>query len=80
MTSSLPRGFLASEGLLHDRHEVAAIRYCDVAPEMQHFNVVTVDLTVPFAADFAERHFFAAIELRDLRERPRSTRSRSPAR
>ncbi len=56
----LAAGFLASEGLLHDRHEVAAIRYCDVAPEMQHFNVVTVDLTVPFAADFAERHFFAS--------------------
>jgi FdhD protein len=56
----LAAGFLASEGLLHDRHEVAGIRYCDVAPEMQHYNVVTVDLTVPFAMDFAERHFFAS--------------------
>jgi FdhD protein len=53
-------GFLVSEGLLHDRHEVAHIRYCDVAPQIQHYNVVTVDLTVPFRADFAERHFFAS--------------------
>ncbi len=56
----LAAGFLASEGLLHDRHEVAGIRYCDVAPEVQHYNVVTVDLTVPFSADFATRHFFAS--------------------
>ena len=26
----------------------------------QHYNVVTVDLTVPFTTDFAERHFFAS--------------------
>jgi len=56
----LAAGFLASEGLLHDRYEIAGIRYCDVAPEMQHYNVVTVDLTVPFEMDFAERHFFAS--------------------
>ena len=56
----LAAGFLVTEGLVHDRHEVAAVRYCDVAPEEQHYNVVTVDLTVPFTADFAERHFFAS--------------------
>ena len=56
----LAAGFLVSEGLLHDRDELAGIRYCDVAPEMQHYNVVTVDLTVPFTAEFAERHFFAS--------------------
>jgi FdhD protein len=56
----LAAGFLVTEGLVHDRHEVAAIRYCDVAPDEQHYNVVTVDLTVPFTPDFAERHFFAS--------------------
>ena len=29
----LAAGFLVSEGLVHDLHEVAGIRYCDVAPE-----------------------------------------------
>jgi len=56
----LAAGFLHSEGLLHDREELAGIRYCDVAPQMQNYNVVTVDLTIPFTADFAERNFFAS--------------------
>ena len=56
----LAAGFLATEGLVHDLHEIAGIRYCDVAPDEQHYNVVTVDLTVPFEIDFAERHFFAS--------------------
>jgi FdhD protein len=56
----LAAGFLMSEGLVRDRREVARIRYCDVAPEVQHYNVVTVDLTVPFTTDFAQRHFFAS--------------------
>jgi FdhD protein len=56
----LAAGFLVSEGLVHGLHEIAGIRYCDVAPEEQHYNVVTVDLTVPFVMDFAERHFFAS--------------------
>ena len=56
----LAAGFLVSEGLVHELHEVAGIRYCDVAPDEQHYNVVTVDLSVPFTTDFAERHFFAS--------------------
>jgi FdhD protein len=56
----LAAGFLFSEGLLRHRQELAGIRYCDVAPELQHYNVVTVDLSVPFTAEFAERHFFAS--------------------
>jgi FdhD protein len=56
----LAAGFLLSEGLVHGLHEIAGVRYCDVAPEEQHYNVVTVDLTVPFAVDFAERHFYAS--------------------
>ena len=56
----LAAGFLVTEALVHDRREIAGIRYCDVAPEHQHYNVVTVDLTVPFTPDFAERHFFAS--------------------
>jgi FdhD protein len=56
----LAAGFLVSEGLVNGLHEVAGIRYCDVAPEEQHYNVVTVDLTVPFTTNFAERHFFAS--------------------
>ena len=56
----LAAGFLVTEGLVRDREQIAQVRYCDVAPEVQHYNVVTVDLTVPFTADFAERHFFAS--------------------
>ena len=56
----LAAGFLVSEGLVHGLGEIAGIRYCDVAPAEQHYNVVTVDLNVPFSIDFAERHFFAS--------------------
>jgi len=56
----LAAGFLVSEGLIHGLDEVSRVRYCDVAPEEQHYNVVTVDLSVPFSVDFAERHFFAS--------------------
>jgi len=27
---------LVSEGLVHELHEIAGIRYCDVAPKEQH--------------------------------------------
>ncbi len=60
MTSSSPRASSRAKASSTTCTQVVGIRYRDVAPEMQHFNVVTVDLTVPFVADFAERHFFAS--------------------
>ena len=56
----LAAGFLFTEGLVEGAGEIAAVRYCDVAPDEQRYNVVTVDLTVPFAGDFVERNFFSS--------------------
>ncbi len=56
----LAAGFLYTEGLVRDRGAIAAVRYCDVAPSEQHYNVVTVDLTEPFTAMLGERHFYAS--------------------
>jgi FdhD protein len=53
-------GFLFTEGLVGDPSDVAAVRYCDVTPGEQHYNVVTVDLHVPFARDFGARNFYAS--------------------
>ena len=64
----LAAGFLVTEGLVHDRDEIAGIRYCDVAPEIQHYNVVTVDLTVPFYGGLRGAALLCLVELRDLRE------------
>jgi FdhD protein len=53
-------GFLVGEGLVHERDEVASVRYCDLPPgEPQLYNVVSVFFTRPFDADGAERRFYA---------------------
>jgi FdhD protein len=56
----LAAGFLHTEGLLAGRDEVAAIRYCDPDGAEQLYNVVTVELTRPFAAGTLRRSFFAS--------------------
>ena len=53
-------GFLAGEGLIRSRDEVASVRYCDLPPdEPQLYNVVSVFLTRPFELAGAERRFYA---------------------
>ncbi len=55
----LAAGFLATEGLIHRREDVASVRYCAVPAPEQNYNVVTVALTRPFDASSIERHFYA---------------------
>lgn len=53
-------GFMAGEGLIHGRDEVASVRYCDLPPEEpQLYNVVSVFLTRPFEPAGPERRFYA---------------------
>ncbi|MGH9124838.1 MAG: formate dehydrogenase accessory sulfurtransferase FdhD [Acidimicrobiales bacterium] len=51
-------GFLFTEGIVRSRHDVAAVRYCDL-PEggEQRLNIVTVDLTRPLADNRGTRSF-----------------------
>lgn len=51
-------GFLFNEGLIAKRQDVRTVCYCaDVDREDQRFNVVTVELKVPFDEDFRKRNF-----------------------
>jgi FdhD protein len=53
-------GFLYTEGLISGREDVESVSYCeDLAPDEQHYNVVTVNLARPFDADALRRNFFA---------------------
>jgi FdhD protein len=53
-------GFLAGEGVITSRSEVASVRYCELPPdEPQHYNVVSVGLTRPVDEDALRRHFYA---------------------
>jgi FdhD protein len=53
-------GFLAGEGVVASRAEVASVRYCELPPEEpQHYNVVSVGLTHPVDEDALRRHFYA---------------------
>jgi FdhD protein len=55
----LAAGFLYTEGLIAGRHEIATLAYCELPPEEQHFNVVTVRLTRPFDQEEVHRNFYA---------------------
>jgi FdhD protein len=56
----LAAGFLYTEGLVHGRGDIRKVSYCeDLAPEEQHYNVVTVNLTRPFDAAALSRNFFS---------------------
>jgi FdhD protein len=54
----LAAGFLHSEGLLSSPAELAEIKYCtDIELGEQAYNVVTVHLRRPFAAELVQRNF-----------------------
>jgi FdhD protein len=57
----LAAGFLYTEGIVSARDEVRRITYCeDLAPDEQHYNVVTVELTHPFDTAEVRRNFLAS--------------------
>jgi FdhD protein len=55
----LAAGFLYTEGLIAGRHDISTVAYCELPPEEQHFNVVTVRLTRPFDREDVHRNFYA---------------------
>jgi FdhD protein len=56
----LAAGFLFTEGLVSGPADVRRVSYCeDLAPQEQHYNVVTVDLATPFDASVLRRSFLA---------------------
>jgi FdhD protein len=56
----LAAGFLYTEGLIGSRDEVISVAYCDLPPDEQQFNVVTVHLSRPFDPDSVKRNFYAS--------------------
>jgi len=52
-------GFLFTEGLIRGRDDIAKVSYCELPPDEQHYNVVTVRLTVPFDHGNLKRHFYS---------------------
>ena len=55
----LAAGFLHTEGLVRSRSEIARVAYCDLPPEEQHYNVVTVRLRHDFDPAALQRNFYA---------------------
>jgi len=53
-------GFLYTEGLIAGSRDVRRVSYCeDLAPQEQHYNVVTVELASAFNEGDLRRNFFA---------------------
>jgi len=52
-------GFLWTEGLLRSPADLVSVKYCEVPAEEQHYNVVTVRLSRPFALETVQRNFYA---------------------
>lgn len=53
-------GFLYTEGLIAGSRDVRRVSYCeDLAPQEQHYNVVTVELASAFDEEDLRRNFFA---------------------
>ena len=55
----LAAGFLFTEGLIGSREEIDSVAYCELPPEEQQYNVVTVRLRITFDAETLRRNFFA---------------------
>jgi FdhD protein len=53
-------GFLFTEGLIGSRQDVVSIVYCDLPPDEQQFNVVTVELGRPFDPESVKRNFYVS--------------------
>jgi FdhD protein len=53
-------GFLATEGLLGSYGELESVRYCDLPPEEQQFNVVTVRVRTPFDPGGRQRRTYTS--------------------
>ena len=57
----LVSGFLLTEGLIGERHDIADIRYCgDVELPEQQYNVLSVRLSRPFDPASLQRNMFAS--------------------
>jgi FdhD protein len=52
-------GFLHTEGLIVSREELVSVVYCDLPPDEQQYNVVTVHLAHPFDDETVKRNFYA---------------------
>ena len=55
----LAAGFLFTEGLIHSAEEIAKVSYCELPPEEQHYNVVTVRLAHDFDHESVSRNFYS---------------------
>jgi FdhD protein len=55
----LAAGFLFTVGLIDGREAIAAVSYCELPSDEQHYNVVTVRLNRPFDAGAVIRNFYA---------------------
>lgn len=53
-------GFLATEGLLGSYDELDSVRYCELPPEEQQFNVVTVRVRVAFDPGGRQRRTYTS--------------------
>lgn len=55
----LAAGFLYTEGLVRGMDEIASVAYCELPPDEQNYNVVTVRLSRPFDHEVLGRNFYA---------------------
>ena len=56
----LAAGFLHTEGVVRSGNEIARVAYCDLPPEEQQYNVVTVRLRHSFDPSVLQRNFYAS--------------------
>jgi FdhD protein len=51
-------GFMFTEGIIDAREDLHSVGYCELPPDEQHYNVVTVRLTRPFHHEALRRNFY----------------------